>query len=77
MIFLLTPNIASDNPIGVPNIVWRGEIPPDTITVTECLGPNLKKLFLLMDKRFSIPTITMIAMQVVILIAFFNMSNGC
>jgi len=50
---------------GVPNIVWRGEIAPDTITVTECLGPNLKKLFLLMDKQFSIPTIAMIAIQVV------------
>jgi len=49
---------------GVPNIVWRGEIAPDTITVTECLGPNLKKLFLLMDKQFSIPTIAMIAIQV-------------
>jgi len=49
---------------GVPNIVWRGEIVPDTITVTECLGPNLKKLFLLMDKQFAVPTIAMIAIQV-------------
>lgn len=50
---------------GVPTIVWRGEIGADTITVTECLGPNLKKLFLLMDKQFSIPTIATIAIQVV------------
>ena len=55
----------------MPNIVWRGEIPPDTITVTECLGPNLKKLFMLMDKQFSISTISMIAIQVVTNFSFF------
>ena len=37
----------------------------DTITVTECLGPNLKKLFLVMDMRFTIPTIAKIAIEVV------------
>jgi len=37
----------------------------NTITVTECLGPNLKKLFLLMDKQFTIGTIAQIAIQVV------------
>lgn len=35
--------------------------------MTECLGPNLKKLFLLLDKKFTIPTISMIAIQIVTL----------
>ena len=51
--------------IGVPKIIWRGMEASDTITVTECLGPNLKKLFLLMNKEFSLPTIANIAIQVV------------
>jgi len=38
---------------------------PNTITVTECLGPNLKKLFKLQDKKFTVATIAMIAVQVV------------
>jgi len=49
---------------GVPNIIWRGMEGPNTFTVTECLGPNLKKLFLLMDKQFSIGTISLIAIQI-------------
>ena len=51
--------------IGVPNIIWRGLEGPNTITVTECLGPNLKKLFFMMDKNFSVPTIASIGIQVV------------
>ena len=38
------------------------------LTVTECLGPNLKKLFMLMDGKFTIICISMIAIQIVILI---------
>ena len=52
--------------VGIPNIIWRGSNEKQTITVTECLGPNLKKLFLLLDRKFSIPTIAMIAIKAVI-----------
>jgi len=48
---------------GIPNIIWRGVEDNHTITVTDCLGPNLKKLFYMMDKRFTIPTISTIALK--------------
>ena len=51
--------------VGIPNIIWRGIEENQMITVTDCLGPNLKKLFCLLDRKFSIPTISTIALRLV------------
>ena len=60
--------------VGIPTILWRGTEGAQIITIAESLGPNLKKLFLLMERKFSIVCISMIAVQMVILIEEFYMS---
>ena len=51
--------------IGIPLILWRGMWENQMVTVTECLGPNLKKLFLMMERNFSVATVAMIGIQLV------------
>ena len=53
---------------GIPEIYWHGNYKDNFVLVMEYLGLSLEKLFYLCNKKFSLKTVLLIAIQLITLI---------
>jgi len=50
---------------GIPDLYWKGIVDKKSVIIMEYLGPNLDDLFEFCDKKFSLKTILLIAIQLI------------
>lgn len=53
-----------DSQLGIPKIFWYGEVDSKSVLIMEYLGPSLDDLFEFCGKKFSLKTVSMIALQI-------------
>lgn len=52
--------------LGIPKLIFSGIVGKKYVIVMEMLGPNLEKLFNTCNRRFSLKTVTQLALQIVL-----------
>jgi len=61
--------------IGIPKILWYGDLGMHKVLIMEYLGPSLDDLFNFCNKQFSLKTVCMIALQLLDRIKFIHDNN--
>ena len=60
---------------GIPELYWKGIVDNKSVIIMEYLGPNLDDLFEFCEKKFSLKTILLIAIQIIERIELLHENN--